>query len=1096
MPVDFDRSQIRDYLSGFDFSPLFIEALGWDHCDVRLSFDIEGSEYRLHGIAEKRSLIAFVCEPCADGTIPNRQILLTLDRLVSKLHFEHLIICHDAAHTKQRWLWIKRERGKQPIIRERLYSIDQSGEPLVQALAVLATTLNEEENLTLTDMTGKVKAAFDVDKVTKRFYDRFKKEHDAFLAFIEGVPDNDMERWYASVMINRLMFIYFIQKKGFLDGDVDYLRNRLGTNSGDFYRSFLRPLFFEGFAKQTKERSAEMNRLLGDIPYLNGGIFLPHSIEERYGDDINIPDDAFRSLFGFFDQYRWHLDERPLREDKEINPDVLGYIFEKYINQKQMGAYYTKEDITEYIGKNTIIPRIFDMAREKCRIAFEGDHTVWDLLREDPDRYIYDAVKHGISVDIHSEPPSPLDAPLPLPSDIEAGIADVAKRTGWNTSAPPDYALPTEIWREVVARRQRYDEVRSKLESGEVRNINDLITLNLDIRQFAQDVIAHTDSSDFVRAFYDAIERITVLDPTCGSGAFLFAALTILEPLYEACLDRMRLFVDELDASGDKHSPKKFSDFRATLTHIGKHPTPNYFIYKSIILNNLYGVDIMEEAVEICKLRLFLKLVAQVHSSEDIEPLPDIDFNIKAGNTLVGFATYEDVQKAVTSKLDFDNAMEKIEKKAEEIDLISQMFREQQETLGGFICKEDKADLLAQLQELEDELNVYLAEEYSITNSRSEAFSHWLSTHKPFHWFIEFYGIMKQGGFDVIIGNPPYVEYTKVKDEYTLFSYETESCGNLYAFIIERNTILVKKNGWSGMIVPHSSICTDRMEPIQKLFKEKSANTWFSTYGIRPSKLFNGVDQRLGIYIAFHIEKPIHMHVSRYHRWYEKLRPTLLRQIQYGNLPHLRFINSFPKICSKLESDLFEKIIQFMPLYNSFCNVSTNNIFFHNAPRYWIRAMNSVPFFWNERDGEQLSTQIKTLLFNDCKESSIVTSIINSTLFYWWFIILSDCRHLNMREIEFFPIGLDIMDEENKEMLLLLTDELMKDFESHKTRKECTYKTTGKVIYDEYYPKYSKPIIDEIDRVLASHYGFTDEELDFIINYDIKYRMGDELGNE
>jgi len=58
--------------------------------------------------------------------------------------------------------------------------------------------------------------------------------------------------------------------------------------------------------------------------------------------------------FAFFEQYRWHLDERPLKKDDEINPDVLGYIFEKYINQKQMGAYYTKEDITGYICRNTV----------------------------------------------------------------------------------------------------------------------------------------------------------------------------------------------------------------------------------------------------------------------------------------------------------------------------------------------------------------------------------------------------------------------------------------------------------------------------------------------------------------------------------------------------------------------------------------------------------------------------------------------------------------------------------------------------------------------------------------------------------------------
>ena len=78
-----------------------------------------------------------------------------------------------------------------------------------------------------------------------------------------------------------------------------------------------------------------------------------------------------------------------MENDTEINPDVLGYIFEKFINQKDMGAYYTKEDITEYISKNTIIPFLFDKAKEKCTIAFEGERNVWDLLKVDPDHYFY-----------------------------------------------------------------------------------------------------------------------------------------------------------------------------------------------------------------------------------------------------------------------------------------------------------------------------------------------------------------------------------------------------------------------------------------------------------------------------------------------------------------------------------------------------------------------------------------------------------------------------------------------------------------------------------------------------------------------------------
>ena len=87
-------------------------------------------------------------------------------------------------------------------------------------------------------------------------------------------------------------------------------------------------------------------------------------------------------------------------------------------------------------------------------------------------------------------------------------------------------------------------------------------------------------------------------------------------------------------------------------------------------------------------------------------------------------------------------------------------------------------------------------------------------------------------------------------------------------------------------------------------------------------------------------------------------------------------------------------------------------------------------------------------------------------------------------------------DYEKDEDLVVKVYDLMGDLDEKKGRKCCNYKSTGAVEYDEYYPKLSKPIIDEIDKLLAEHYGFTEEELDFIINYDIKYRMGDELEAE
>ena len=778
-------NQTHHYLQDSEFEPLFVEELGWEYHTQSLTVTVDDTEYALSAIAEKRGMVVFHCTATDGKPMPDYATRRAIQRQVAKSVHEHVIIYTDAAKTTQLWQWVKREQGKPDACREHRYHREQPGDALLQKLRAIEFSLAEEEGLSIVDVTGRVRAAFDVAPVTKRFYERFKKEHDAFLKFLNGIPDMQTQEWYVSVMLNRLMFIYFIQKKGFLNADPDYLRTNLTRSRAQgtdrFYKTFLCPLFFEGFAKPKTERTAETNQRLGEVPYLNGGIFQRHQIERQHGEAIHIPDAAFEQLFNFFEQYQWHLDERPLRNDNEINPDVLGYIFEKYVNDRQkMGAYYTPEDITKYISTNTIIPFLFDAARKGCSVAFEGEASVWQLLQANPNRYIYCAVKTGVK--------------HPLPPEIAAGINDVSQRTAWNTLAPEPYNLPTEIWREVVARRQRYENVRAKLANGEITDINALITENLDIWQFAQDVIETYEGPDLLRAFWNAITKVTILDPTCGSGAFLFAALNILEPLYEACLERMQAFVDEapgeigrsrttesagaprphMASSGElalqdrpvgqpsRVSIQKYPDFRKILARTAQHPNRRYFILKSIIINNLYGVDIMDEAVEICKLRLFLKMVAQIDDGKQIEPLPDIDFNVQAGNTLVGYTTYEEVENAVTGTFDFDDTMARIRERTEDVENLFNQFRQQQTELGGDVTLADKQKLQRKLAELEAELNGYLAGEYRVDADKESDYQQWLSSHQPFHWFLAFYGILDKGGFDVIIGNPPYLELRQV----------------------------------------------------------------------------------------------------------------------------------------------------------------------------------------------------------------------------------------------------------------------------------------------------------------------------------------------
>ena len=318
---------------------------------------------------------------------------------------------------------------------------------------------------------------------------------------------------------------------------------------------------------------------------------------------------------------------------------MLGHIFEKSINQKEKGAYYTKEDVTGYMAESAIIPRLLDMEAERISGIIRSLPQVFDLLPQDPDRYIRPPVGHGLSWDARdTADPVRIDPPLELPDWITAGIHDQFERTMWDRSTsqekgpPLAYAHPHETWRQLVARRERYAKVREALVSGGVRDANDLVTLNLDGQRLVLDAISSADQPEVVEAFWHAATNISVLDPTCGSGAFLFAALNILEPVYAACLIRMR---DLRPMGADE-----------VLAELDRHPSERYFILKSIVLNNLYGVDIMKEATEICKLRLFLKLVAQLEHYNQIEPLPDIDFNIRAGNALVGFSSVRAINKA------------------------------------------------------------------------------------------------------------------------------------------------------------------------------------------------------------------------------------------------------------------------------------------------------------------------------------------------------------------------------------------------------------------------------------------------------------------
>ncbi len=1081
-----NRRVFSQYISENNFRELFIREMGWNNPKGQTMFDItiEENTFAFQQIADRSGFQVLTCKV---QEIPTSSMCKKIDTRLRRTANDYICIFH--LPNSQHHLWVvpvKKVEKRDLVLVE--YETAEKANFLFEKVEDMCFDL--DERTTIMDVKERVQAGFIInsERITKDFYTGFRKEHTNFAKYITGIDDeitdlkkNRNKQWYTSVMLNRLMFCYFIQKKGFLDRNVNYLRDKLTwvkKEKGEdrfydtFYHGFLISLFHDGL--NSPRHQQDFIQKYGRIPYLNGGMFSIHELEEQHP-TLDIADEAFDSLFAFFDQWHWHLDDRLTASGKDINPDVLGYIFEQYINDRaQMGAYYTKEDITEYIGRNTILPFLMDATKKMDEKPFKTNGAVWQFLKESGDTYIYDALKKGVSLEI--------------PKEIAIGI-DTSKpnllerRSHWNERTPEDFALPTEIWRETIERRQRYANIKAKIENGEITEINDFITYNLDIRQFVQDLLAQTNDHLLVKHFYAQLRKVTILDPTCGSGAFLFAALNILEPLYEVCIERMQ--------SWNNDNPNLFKEELEELN--GKYRSNiRYFIYKNIILRNLYGVDIMVEATEIAKLRLFLKMVAVVDVNPrdpnlGLDPLPDIDFNIRCGNTLIGYATANDLENDLKYGDMFAN-MEFKDKVHKEMDIVAHAYDtfkkvqlEQRSDLETY--RNAKLELKKRLKKLDELLNRKLFA--STVSGGTLKFEDWLKSHQPFHWLAEYYDIINgNGGFDVVIGNPPYVVYRQQNYVYKVpENYETYTCGNLYAFILDRCIHIMSPKSRNGYIIPISSVSNDRFISLQRLYLRETMS-WFSSFSNRPGKLFDNVEQRLTIVISQRESMPNGYYASSYQHWYVDERQNLFNTLSYHKNKQWDKTLSLYKIGSLLEEEICRKLYlskegQREKLGNYL--VGNNLCYFHNAPTYFIRSMAFKP---NNGKGMKESSHYKSLN-STCSQT--IACILNSSIYYWFFKNISNCRDFASREIVPFPIGkINDMDFSD------IKDMLQQSYIEKRAIKNRVY-PSGMVYYEEYYPAKSKSIIDEIDKVLAKHYGFTEEELDFIINYDIKYRMGDEL---
>lgn len=314
--------------------------------------------------------------------------------------------------------------------------------------------------------------------------------------------------------------------------------------------------------------------------------------------------------------------------------------------------------------------------------------------------------------------------------------------------------------------------------------------------------------------------------------------------------------------------------------------------------------------------------------------------------------------------------------------------------------------------------------------------------------------------FDIIIGNPPYVEYGK----YPFKEKLNNKFGNIYADVIKNSVNLLKKDGVLGFIIPLSYVSTTRMSKIRDYVDKECSKQIILSFADRPDCLFNGVHQKLNIVIFKRIVSKKEIYVSNYKHWYRNERNELLngREVLVSNYD-FKFI---PKIGNEIEKNIFDKVYSISDnnLYDS-QNSKSKSLYLNMRSCFWIKA-----FSFNPGSNEYKKLSYKNVDFVIC--------LLNSSLFWLFWTMVSDCWHITSKELKHFKY---IETNEDFSLLRKNLEDKLENTKKYIGSKQTEY---------EYKHKYCKDVIDKIDDKLAKLYNLTDEELKYIKNYAIKYRMG------
>jgi len=905
-----------------------------------------------------------------------------------------------------------------------------------------------------------LQSRFSVETLTKLFYKELSDWYFWAMDQVEFPDDEDQDRKSRNAkslirLITRIIFIWFMKEKRLIPASlfdksyVDTLLNYGDATGSTYYKAILQNLFFatlntpmrkdnpqsrifiedakksgfvnDGYLQQgyyrysrfIKDKEAFLKEF-DNIPFLNGGLF--ESLDKKVDDRV-IRIDCFS--------------DHPNNETRLKVPDDL--FFSKEEQETDLSSYLENGNHKKVRGLIAIL--------ESYNFTVEENTPLDEEVALDPEL---------------------------LGNAFENLLASYNPETATTArKSTGSYYTPREIVDYMVTESliEHFSTLLSD-DEGHRQKLRSLFS-------YIDDANPFDDEAD-TRKMLDGIEKIQILDPACGSGAF---PMSILHHLV--------LALHKLDPENQKWKANLLAkvpvELKAEVEKSLQNKSLDYIRKLGLIENCIFGVDIQEIAIQISKLRFFISLLIEQEvddskENRDIRALPNLETKFVAANTLISLEADSDKKEAVF--------------KSAEVEALEENLFAIREKIFYTNSRSEKIRLEKQLTEL----RFRLKDEFTnlgFPNDKSDKITSWNPFDQNTHanWFDPEWMFGIKDGFDIVIGNPPYgIKFSENEKEYFKKHYLSTKTisgkqkGSLDSFslFIEKGFNIMKRNGNLIYIVPISITSSDSMTALHNLMEKNCKLIKISSYAVRPQPIFQNAVINTSILFFIKTLTPVEQILCT--KMYRKGRgfdlKTLLENLQFIDVKNYKLYGRYPKISLPIETRILDKLLSIKTKIKDLIRKNGKPIYYRFAGGRYFKVI--TPY--------ETGSSAEKIIYLDKYIANNVGAILSSNLFFWYYQIFSDNLNLKSYEIESFPIPINELSEERIKVLEALYDDYLKDIEKNaKTRITTKYAHID--TFKEYKIGKSKKYIDAIDDFIGPLYGLNKEEIEFIKNYEIDFRL-------